>query len=166
MEFSTELVEAISGLFKQAVIEVMTQQPESKMGDLEQGLRRLLKQAGEQALSKGLSALDSHYPEPQIACACGQMADYQFRRKAKTLTVFGWVEYRRAYYLCAHCHQGQYPLDQRMGLEPGQVSAGLAPLLALAGVETAFEEGCELVERFLLLEVSDNTLRKETQTFG
>jgi len=29
----------------------------------------------------------------------------------------------------------------------------------LAGVETAFEEGCELVERFLLLEVSDNTFR-------
>jgi hypothetical protein len=46
------------------------------------------------------------------------------------------------------------------------VSAGLAPLLALAGVETAFEEGCELVERFLLFEVSDNTLRKETQVFG
>ena len=94
------------------------------------------------------------------------MADYQFRRRAKTLTVFGWVEYRRAYYLCTHCHQGQYPLDQRFGLQPGQVSAGLVPLLALASVEKAFEEGCELVGRFLLLGVSDNTLRKETHTFG
>lgn len=82
------------------------------------------------------------------------------------MTVFGWVEYRRAYYLCTHCHQGQYPLDQRFGLQPGQVSAGLAPLLALAGIQTAFEEGCQFVERFLLIEVSDNTLRKETQSFG
>jgi hypothetical protein len=166
MEFSTELVEAISGLFKQAVIEMVAQQPDSKMGDLEQGLRRLLKQAGGQALSEGLSVMDERYPEPRVACVCGNMANYQFRRSAKTLSVFGWVEYRRAYYLCSQCHQGQYPLDQRFGLQPGQVSAGLAPLLALAGVETAFEEGCELVERFLLLEVSDNTLRKETQTFG
>jgi len=166
MEFSTELMDGIVGLFKQAVIEIVARHPESKMGDLEQGLRRLLKQAGEQALSEGLSAMDQQYPDPQIACACGNTAGYQFRRRAKTLTVFGWVEYRRAYYLCTHCHQGQYPLDQRFGLQPGQVSAGLAPLLALAGVETAFEEGCELVERFLLLEVSDNTLRKETQTFG
>ena len=166
MEFSTELVKAITGLFKQAVIEMVDQQPDSKIGDLEHGLRRLLKQVGGQALSEGLSAMDQKYPEPQVVCACGKMAGYQFRRKAKTLTVFGWVEYRRAYYLCSHCHQGQYPLDPRFGLQPGQVSAGLAPLLALAGVETAFEEGCELVERFLLLEVSDNTLRKETQTFG
>ena len=166
MKFSTELVEAICGLFKQAVIEMVEQQPDSKISALELGLRRMLKQAGERALSDGLSALEEKYPEAQIACTCGHQADYQFRRKAKTLTVFGWVEYRRAYYLCSQCHHGQYPLDQRFGLQPGQVSAGLAPLLALAGVETAFEEGSELVERFLLLEVSDNTLRKETQNFG
>jgi hypothetical protein len=166
MEFSTELIDAIATLFKQAIVEIVAQHPDSKMADLEQGLRQLLKQAGERALSQGLSALDKPYPDPQITCPCGEMADYQFRRTAKTLTVFDWVEYRRAYYLCSHCHQGQYPLDQRFGLEPGQVSAGLAALLALAGVETAFEEGCELVERFLLIQVSDNTLRKETQIFG
>jgi hypothetical protein len=166
MEFSTKLVEAISGLFKEAVLEIIEQQPDSKVGDLEQGLRRLLQQVGGKALSDALSAMDQKYPAPEEACGCGYKADYQFRRQAKTLTVFGWVEYRRAYYLCTRCHQGQYPLDQRFGLQPGQVSAGLAPLLALAGVETAFEEGCELVKRFLLLEVSDNTLRKETQTFG
>jgi hypothetical protein len=166
MEFSTELVETISGLFKKAVLEMVEQQPDSKIGDLEQGLRYLLQRAGGKALSDALSAMEQKYPEPGVACECGHRADYQFRRRAKTLTVFGWVEYRRVYYLCTHCHQGQSPLDQRFGLQPGQVSAGLAPLLALAGVETAFEEGCELVKRFLLLEVSDNTLRKETQVFG
>ena len=166
MEFSTELTDAVATLFKQAIVEIVAQQPDSKAADLGHGLRHLLKQAGAQALGQGLSALDEPYPEAQIACPCGGMAAYQFRRTAKTFTVFGWVAYRRAYYLCAQCHQGEYPLDQCLGLEPGQVSAGLASLLALAGVETAFEEGCELVERFLLIEVSDNTLRKETQTFG
>lgn len=166
MEFSTELIDGVATLFKQAIVEIVAQQPDSKIADLEQGLRQLLKQAGAQALGQGLSALEAPYPDPQKACPCGAMAKYQLRRTAKTFTVFGWVAYRRAYYLCAHCHRGQYPLDRRLGLEPGRVSAGLASLLALAGVETAFEEGCKLIERFLLLEVSDNTLRKETQTFG
>lgn len=166
MEFSTKLTQAVAQLFRQAVVEIMEQQPDSKIADLERGLRHLLQQAGAQALGQGLSALEAPYPEPEVACPCGAPAHYQFRRTGKTLTVFDWVAYRRAYYLCSDCHQGQYPLDQRLGLEPGQVSAGLASLLALAGVETAFEEGCELVERFLLVEVRDNTLRKETQTFG
>jgi hypothetical protein len=166
MEFSTELISTVAELFKQAIVEAVARHPESKIADLEQGLRQLLKQVGAQALATSLTALEEQYPQAQVACPCGSLADYQFRRTAKTLTVFSWVAYRRAYYLCSHCHRGQCPLDQRFGLEPGKVSAGLAPLLALAGVETAFEEGCQLVERFLLLEVSDNTLRKETQTFG
>jgi hypothetical protein len=91
MEFSTELVEAIGVLFKQAVLEMVEQQADSKISDLEQGLRYLLKQAGGKALSDALSAMEQKYPEPGVACGCGHIADYQFRRKAKTLTVCGWV---------------------------------------------------------------------------
>lgn len=166
MESSTELVKSVAELFTKVIIESVGQKPGNTIADLEQGLRQLLQQVGKEALSQSLTRLEKQYPDSQLACSCGFQADYMFRRSAKTMTVFGWVEYRRAYYLCSHCHQGQYPLDQRFGLQPGQVSAGLAPLLALAGVETAFDEGCQLVERFLLIEVSDNTLRKETQVFG
>jgi hypothetical protein len=57
-------------------------------------------------------------------------------------------------------------LDKRLGISAGEVTAGLAELLALAGVEVAFEEASRLVERYLLFRVSDNTLRKETEQFG
>jgi hypothetical protein len=53
-----------------------------------------------------------------------------------------------------------------MGLEAGKVTAGLAELLALAGVEVAFEESADWLERFLLFRVSDNTVRHETERFG
>ena len=53
-----------------------------------------------------------------------------------------------------------------MGLEPGEVTAGLAKLLGLAGVEVAYEEATRFVEQFLLIRVSDNTVRKETEQFG
>jgi hypothetical protein len=57
-------------------------------------------------------------------------------------------------------------LDKRLGISAGEVTAGLAELLALAGVEVAFEEASRFVERYLLFRVSDNTLRKETERFG
>jgi hypothetical protein len=57
-------------------------------------------------------------------------------------------------------------LDQRLGIEPGQVTPGLAKLLVLAGVEVAFEEAGRWMEQFLLFRVSDSTIRKETERFG
>ena len=36
----------------------------------------------------------------------------------------------------------------------------------MAGVETAYEEAVRVVEQFLLIEISDNTVRKETEGFG
>ncbi|RMD65042.1 hypothetical protein D6833_03545 [Candidatus Parcubacteria bacterium] len=62
--------------------------------------------------------------------------------------------------------KGRAPLDERLGLQPGEVTAGLAALIALAGVELAFERSVRWLERFLLFRVSENTIRKETQQFG
>jgi hypothetical protein len=81
-------------------------------------------------------------------------------------SVLGKAEYRRPYYICPDCSQGQSPLDERLGLAPGRVTTGLSVLLAIAGVETAFEHASKLIERFLLTEVSENTVRKETQGYG
>jgi len=53
-----------------------------------------------------------------------------------------------------------------LGLAAGQVTSGLAELLALTGVEVAFEEATRFLERLLLFRVSDNTLCKETERFG
>lgn len=88
--------------------------------------------------------------------------NYLFKRKGTILSVFGRVAYRRRYHVCEQCHAGASPLDRQMGIEAGQVTAGLAELLALAGVE----KGTRWLERSLLFRVSDNTLRKETERFG
>ena len=54
---------------------MVEQQPDSKIGDLEQGLRYLLQRAGGKALSDALSAMEQKYPEPGVACECGHRAD-------------------------------------------------------------------------------------------
>jgi hypothetical protein len=57
-------------------------------------------------------------------------------------------------------------LDEEFGLEPGGITPGLARLLALAGSGLPFGESAVWIKEFLLLELSENTIRKETQGFG
>jgi hypothetical protein len=165
MEFSTDTIKKMA--------EIMVNEMEGleigKGGirEVETGMRELLRAVGAEALGSYLERADQVAPvEEEQTCACGSATKYQFRRAAVILSVFGRVSYKRRYYTCPECHQGRSPLDQRMGIEAGEVTAGLAELLALAGVEVAFEEASRLLERYLLFQVSDNTLRKETERFG
>jgi hypothetical protein len=164
MKCSTEEVEAMAKI----VVKEMKQMglAGEDIRGVETGMREILRAVGAEALGQYLEQQDEEMQEEEVACSCGQEMGYQFKREATILSVFGRVRYRRRYHICSACHAGRIPLDERMGMEAGQVTAGLAELLALAGVEIAFEEATRWVERFLLFRVSDNTLRKETEQFG
>jgi len=165
MEFSTEVVEKMAEIMVDEMLGVMPEPHD--MRELETGMRELVRQVGAESLKQYLERADQTEAEEQEkACACGGKQRYLFRREGMILSVFGRVYYRRSYYSCAACSCGLYPLDKRMQLAAGEVTAGLAELLALAGVETAFAESNRLIARFLLFRVSDNTLRKETERFG
>lgn len=166
MDFSTELQQALVSSLTAEWQQRSADTPEMGALGLENLLREVMQELGQLCLAALLEALAPRYPASEVPCACGKEAEYVFRREAKTLSVFGWVSYRRAYYLCPHCHQGQYPLDHRWGLRPGQVSVALSSLLAVEGIEAAFEEAARKIEKLLLLKVSENTVRKATQSFG
>jgi hypothetical protein len=57
-------------------------------------------------------------------------------------------------------------VDDQYGLVPGAVTAGLAALLGLGGIELSFGESRDWLKAFLLFEVSENTIRSETQALG
>ena len=82
------------------------------------------------------------------------------------MSVFGRVNYRRSYYGCCRCEEKQSRLDQDWDLHPGQVSPVMGKLLAIAGVDIAFDRARRKIQEFLLVEVSDNTIRKQTQLMG
>ncbi len=164
MEFSTKVIEELAKIMVQELEKVETGD-EGIMG-LETKVRQMLKAIGAEAVRQYLSRKDPAGESQTVSCECGEQAKYHSRREAVILSVFGKVHYQRRYYICGKCHKGQIPCDEQMGLAPGEVTAGLAKLLGLAGVEMAYEEATRLVEQFLLIEVSDNTLRKETECFG
>ena len=164
MKFSTKVIEAMAGIISDE-LERLETGDEGIMG-LETNIRMMLKEIGGQALSRYLSRKNPEEETEQVACECGGQARFHSWREAVIISVFGRVSYKRRYYVCANCHKGQMPRDEQMGLAPGEVTAGLAKLLGLAGVETAYEEATRLVEQFLLIEISDNTVRKETEQYG
>lgn len=164
MEFSTTRLEQIAKLLAEEVKEQLTEK--QGINEMEQMLRKLVKEAAGLGLQRAIEQGEERYAEKEVACPCGEQAKFVSKREAVLWTVFGKVNYQRRYYLCAECHQGQSPLDQKYGIMPGQVTQTLSSLLGVLGVEVAFEEASHLAERFLLFRVSDNTVRKQTEGYG
>lgn len=165
MDFSTKVVEKMAEIMAEEMGRMLPNPQDIR--EVETGMRELLQKVGGEGLKRYLEHADEAEPqEKELECECQGKRRYLFRRRAVILSVFGRVSYRRRYHVCQACGSGQHPLDQRLHIAAGEVTAGLAELLALAGVETAFAESSRFIERFLLFRVSDNTLRKETERFG
>ena len=145
---------------------VKTGQPKSLSG-MERGIRQMLMKLGQFLMGSWLALQESPYPEEARPCPhCGQEATYQFKREATLLTIVGQVTYRRAYYLCAQCHRGHYPMDEQLGLRPGELSAEMESLTAMTGVQLPFEQSSQLFEELTLVSVSDHSVAKSAQAMG
>jgi hypothetical protein len=170
MNDTTELIHELAQQVVQLVKQSLTSSPAhpemaTNMAYIETSMRELLRQVGVEAIGQFLSSAQPT-PESERPCACGGTLHYQRYRSATTLSVFGRVTYQRAYYAGCACGHGLAPLDEQYGLQPNHVSAGLAELLTLAGVELAFEHSQRWLKGFLLFDISENTIRQETQTRG
>jgi hypothetical protein len=167
MKYNIEKIKEISKLLAEVVEEAIKTErsAEVRIGDVEMALRESLREIGCGALQCFLENADGEV-EGEIECACGGKLKYQRRREATIWSVFDKVVYKRAYYADCACGQGCAPVDRQYGIEPGKVTAGLAHLIALSGINKAFDDGRRWLKEFLLFEVSENTVRAETQKMG
>lgn len=166
MNCNTEMIEELVEQLAAAIVVEIAGKEEATLLEWEGMLCEVMQDVGQRSLSRMLEGMEERYPAQTIACQCGEEASYRYRRPGTVLTHFGRVRYRRCYYVCDSCHQGQYPLDQKLQLEPGQVSARLSSELAMLGVQTAFGEAAKLVKALLLIDVSPTTIQQETHRFG
>ena len=137
------------------------------LSEMERDIRVMLLKVGQFLLNSWLVLQEPVYPAETSECPhCGSQADYQFNRSGTLLTILGQVEYKRAYYLCSGCQQGHYPLDQKLGLRPGEMSAELESLSGMTGAQLPFGQGSNLFEALTLISLSDHSLAKATQALG
>lgn len=156
----TKITELMVDLVKSQLDEVIT------LTAIEQTTRRIMQEVGRQTIEATLKSMSNPYPEPVIDCTCGAEAAYIRKRSACLHTIFGKLNVTRAYHLCSTCHQGNCPLDIQLGLRPNRLSAELARLVAMTGVQLPFGTGRDLFEALTQVSVSDQAMAKATQQIG
>lgn len=74
-------------------------------------------QAGAAALTLLLRYEPPSPEERELPCPRGKTAHYRELRSRDIVAMVGQVEFKRPYYLCSHCHNGQFPVDIELDME-------------------------------------------------
>lgn len=127
-------------------------------------VRSAMHRAGAAAVTELL-----RFPVPDertIPCPCGRQARYREMRSKTVLTVVGKVEVSRPWYLCLHCHQGQFPGDAELDVVGTQFSPGVRRMQAPVGQEAAFDQGREQMNLLAGLEVTTKSVERVAEAIG
>jgi hypothetical protein len=133
---------------------------------VEMALRLALHQVGASALSALLQ-----YPEPDqdhrhLACPCGHVAHYVGLRAKTLVTALGPVELRRAYYLCADCGEGQFPVDKELDVSHTRKSPGIRRMLAALGYDAPFKRCSQQMKLLAGVEITGKEVERTAEAIG
>jgi hypothetical protein len=133
---------------------------------VEMAVRSAMHRAGAAALSELLDFPAPTQAHPTVACPCGQAALYRELRSKPVLTAVGPVQVSRPYYLCPHCHTGQFPVDVELDIERTEFSPGVRRMQALVGQQAPFDHGREQLKVLAGLEVTTKSVERSAETIG
>jgi hypothetical protein len=129
-------------------------------------LRTALHHAGASTLSQLLRFRGPAEPQRSVPCSCGHQARYRELRSRRVLTALGAVEITRPWYLCPHCHQGQFPADQQLDIDHTEFSPGVRRMQALVGQDASFDHGREQMTLLAGLEVTAKSVERVAESIG
>ena len=127
-------------------------------------VRSAMHQAGARALTELL-----RFPVPDQRtrpCDCGQQARYRELRTKPVLTAVGMVAVSRPYFLCPHCHAGQFPADAELDMVHTEFSPGVRRMQALVGQEASFDHGRQQLELLAGLAVTTKSVERVAEAIG
>jgi hypothetical protein len=128
--------------------------------------RAALHRAGASALSHLLRFSEPGEQQRSLPCTCGHQARYRELRSRRLLTALGAVEILRPWYLCPHCHQGQFPADQELDIEKTEFSPGVRRMQALVGQDVPFDHGRDQLELLAGLKVTAKSVERVAEAIG
>jgi hypothetical protein len=133
---------------------------------IEMAVRSAMHRAGAAALTELLEFPAPTNSQHTVACPCGQPARYRELRSKPVLTAVGPVQVSRPYYLCAHCHTGQFPVDVELDIERTECSPGVRRMHALVGQQAPFAHGREQLKVLAGLEVTTKSVERTAEATG
>lgn len=133
---------------------------------VEMALRTAMHRAGAAALTQLLQFPEPAADERAIACPCGHQARYRELRSRRLLTALGEVELLRSWYLCPHCHHGQFPVDRLLDVENRDCSPGVRRMQAVVGQDGPFDHGREQMKVLAGLDVTAKSVERTAEAIG
>ena len=133
---------------------------------IETAVRSAMHRAGAAALSELLQFPAPDVGQRSILCGCGHQTHYRELRTKPVLTTVGTVNVSRPYYLCSHCHNGQFPADVELDIENTESSPGVRRMHALVGQEAPFDHGREQMKVLAGLEVTTKAVERTAEAIG
>ena len=129
-------------------------------------VRSAMHQAGAAGLAELLQFAAPAADQRTIPCSCGQPARYQELRSKTVLTAVGKVRISRPYYLCPHCHNGQFPADVELDIKDTESSPGVRRMEAVLGQEAPFDQGRQRLKLLAGLEVTTKAVERTAEAVG
>jgi hypothetical protein len=137
-----------------------------EMEATEMMVRSAMHQAGATVLTKLLQFPSPAAEQRIVACSCGHSAHYRELRSKPVLTVVGLVNVSRPYYLCRHCHAGQFPADVELDIENREFSPGVRRMQAVVGQDAPFDHGRQQMKLLADLEVTTKAVERTAEAIG
>ena len=129
-------------------------------------VRSAMHHAGATALSELLQFPVPSTEQRTLPCACGHQASYRELRSKPVLTAVGTVTVSRPYYLCSHCHTGQFPADVELDIEDTETSPGVRRMQAMVGQDAPFDHGRRQMQLLADLEVTTKAVERTAEAIG
>jgi hypothetical protein len=133
---------------------------------IEMAVRSAMHHAGATALSELLQFPAPTVEQRTLSCACGQQASYRELRSKPVLTAVGSVKVSRPYYLCSHCHTGQFPADVELDIENAESSPGVRRMQAMVGQDAPFDHGRQQMLLLADLAVTAKAVERTAEAIG
>jgi hypothetical protein len=133
---------------------------------MEMAVRSAMHRAGAAALTELLEFPAPAKSHRTVACPCGQQAPYRELHSKPLLTAVGMVQVSRPYYLCPHCHTGQFPVDVELDIERTEFSPGVRRMQALVGQQAPFDHGREQLQLLAGLQVTTKSVERTAEVIG
>ena len=133
---------------------------------IEMMIRSAMHRAGAAGLTELLQLPVPPAEQRTVPCSCGHTAHYRELRSKPVLTAVGRVEVSRPYYLCSHCHNGQFPADIELDIESTEQSPGVRRMLAVVGQAAPFDHGRQQMEALAGLAVTSKAVERTAESIG
>jgi len=133
---------------------------------MEMALRSAMHRVGAAALAQLLRCDPPSLDHRKQACPCGQTAAYRELRSRCIVTALGEIELLRPYYLCPHCHHGQFPFDAELDVENQDLSPGVRRMLSVVGSEAPFDQGRQQMQLLAGLSVTAKAVERTAEALG